>query len=355
MPIKKSKKLSDFSHEVILEELNQRQSESDPSAKNLRELAEYESTILHKELKRSQKLVYGVDDRQDLYQVSDQRIRNLADSVVSLIDVSRISDNGDNTSTILTVPFGESNELCDSERYREQPTAPRCSGFLVAPDIIATAGHCINRNNLARNRFVFGFRMINETEANLVISNNDIFRGVSLIVREEISTGADFALVRLDRPVVGHTIVPIRRSNKIDDDEDVFVIGHPSGLPLKFANGAQVRDNFSSSFFTANLDTYGGNSGSPVFNERDGVVEGILVRGDRDFVRTDSGCRVSNVCPTTGCRGEDVTRTTEFADFVPENRVVSSQLNLENRVANLETLINSIANDITSIKDSISS
>ena len=346
-----NKKLSDCSAEEIREELHQRECESDSSAKNKRNLAEYDSKTLQKELKRSQKLVYGVDDRQDLYQVADRCIQTLADSVVSLIDISRISDNGNGSSTISTIPFRISNNLCDGERFREQPTAPRCSGFLVAPDIVATAGHCINQNNLARNRFVFGFRMINETEANVVISNNDIFRGVALIVREEISTGADFALVRLDRPVTGHTIVPIRRSGKIDDGEDVFVIGHPSGLPLKFANGAQVRDNSPSSFFVANLDTYGGNSGSPVFNEDEGVVEGILVRGDADFDRLN-GCFVSNVCPTTGCRGEDVTRTTEFADSVPET-VTEPQLNLESRVAHLETAIESIASDIKAIRDSL--
>ena len=354
MPSKKGKKLSNYDQEEILQELHQRECEADALAKNPRNLAEYDAKTLQKELKRSQKLVYGVDDRQDLYQVADQRIRTLADSVVSLIDIRSINDNGDGNSTISTVPFRISNNLCDDERFREQPTAPHCSGFLVAPDIVATAGHCVNQNNLARTRFVFGFRMINETEANLVISNNDIFRGMGLIIREEISTGADFALVRLDRPVIGHTIVPIRRSGKIENEEGVFVIGHPSGLPLKFANGAQVRDNSPSSFFVANLDTYGGNSGSPVFNEDDGVVEGILVRGDTDFVRTENGCRVSNVCPTTGCRGEDVTRTTEFADSVPENPRVPEP-NLENRVADLETAIGSIANDIKEIKDSLSS
>ncbi|MGK7898838.1 MAG: serine protease [Xenococcus sp. (in: cyanobacteria)] len=72
--------------------------------------------------------------------------------------------------------------------------------------------------------------------------------------------------------MTGHTIVPIRRSGKIKDEKNVFVIGHPSGLPLKFANGTQVRDHSPSSFFVANLDTYGGNSGSPVFNEDEGLT-----------------------------------------------------------------------------------
>ena len=57
----------------------------------------------------------------------------------------------------------------------------------------------------------------------------------------------------------------------------------------------------------ANLDTYGGNSGSAVFNAKTGLVEGILVRGEQDYVQKGD-CRVSNVCPADGCRGEDVTK-----------------------------------------------
>lgn len=74
------------------------------------------------------------------------------------------------------------------------------------------------------------------------------------------------------------------------------------------AGGAQVRNNTNDSYFVANLDIYGGNSGSSVLNAATGRVEGILVRGEADFVH-NGGCYVSAVCPTTGCRGEDVTRT----------------------------------------------
>ena len=67
--------------------------------------------------------------------------------------------------------------------------------------------------------------------------------------------------------------------------------------------------------FTANLDTYGGNSGSPVFNSETHEVEGILVRGDTDFVPLGK-CMVSAVCPTNGCIGEDCTRVSEFLDHL---------------------------------------
>jgi hypothetical protein len=122
-------------------------------------------------------------------------------------------------------------------------------------------------------------------------------------------------LIRIDRPVTNHAIAQIRQTARIADDQEVHVIGHPVGLPTKVAGGAAVRENKQPAFFVANLDTYGGNSGSPVFNSSNHVVEGVLVRGDTDFV-AQGDCNVSLVCPDTGCRGEDCTRTTEFAHLL---------------------------------------
>ncbi len=68
-----------------------------------------------------------------------------------------------------------------------------------------------------------------------------------------------------------------------------------------------ARDASPNGYYVANLDTYGGNSGSAVFNAKTGVIEGILMRGENDYVYKN-GCRVSNVCASDACRGEDVTK-----------------------------------------------
>jgi len=264
----------------------------------------------------SQKLIYGIDDRSDVYQLSPGHDLDDVDSVVALFRAANVSDNGDGTSTLRTVNFGSQNNLCAGERFREQPTGAFCSGVLVAPNIIATAGHCVNSGNVTDVRFVFGFRMRDATTAQTVISNGEIYRGVELVGHQLVNNGTDWALVRIDRNVSNHRIARIRRTGRIADGQTLHVIGHPSGLPTKFAGGAAVRDNAQSAFFVANLDTYGGNSGSPVFNSDTHEVEGLLVRGDTDFVQRGT-CQVSLVCPTTGCRGEDCTRTTEFANLVP--------------------------------------
>ena len=96
-----------------------------------------------------------------------------------------------------------------------------------------------------------------------------------------------------------------------------MVIGHPSGLPTKVAEGASVR-SVDTAFFTANLDTYGGNSGSAVFNSLSGEVEGILVRGETDYVfDNERSCHSSYHCGDDECSGEDVVKISEVLKHLP--------------------------------------
>jgi Trypsin-like peptidase domain len=281
------------------------------------DLREFDDESIIRVLKEQQRVIYGTDDRVEVYELPEGPNRDDADSVVAIFRDIDIMDNGDGTSTLLTENFGQAQNLCPGERFREQPRGAFCSGFLVAPDIIATAGHCVNAGTIKDARFVFGFRMRDATTANTVINNGEIYRGVGLLGRQWVDDGPDWALVRIDRPVTRHRVVRIRRAGKISDTQAVHVIGHPSGLPTKFAGRAAVCDNEPSASFKANLDTYGGNSGSPVFNSDTHEVEGILVGGETDFVRRGD-CYVSLVCPAPGdCKGEDCTRTNEFAHLVP--------------------------------------
>lgn len=266
--------------------------------------------------KSKQKLIYGVDDRKDYYNLSPAQKKE-CEAVVSIFRSSDIEDVGNGQSRLRTVKFGDAQNLCNQETFQDQPIGAFCSGFLVAPDIIATAGHCVDEGDVTDVRFVFGFRMEDESEAKTTISNSEIYSGKEIIGRKLTDADTDWCLVKIDRPVENHTPFKIRKSGKVEAGQKVHVIGHPCGLPLKYAGGAWVRDDHNDAYFVANLDTYGGNSGSCVIGDDTGQVEGILVRGDTDFISTGEGCNVSNVCPTTGCRGEDCTRTTEFANALP--------------------------------------
>jgi subtilisin-like proprotein convertase family protein len=274
------------------------------------------------------KVIYGVDDRLDEYQVIDPNILAVGDSTVALVSWNDLRDNHDGTFSLPTETFAywyqkyyDENPLhrplCDDERFRDQPNPTWCSGFLVAPDIVATAGHCItDAEDCGDVAFIFGFVMLAPTTPVLTIDASQIYSCSEIIDRQE-SSDSDWALIRLDRQVPDHVPLSLRRTGRVPDSEDLLVIGHPMGLPRKYAGGATVRDNSAVSYFQANLDTYGGSSGSAVFNANTVQVEGIMVAGNPDFVK-DGSCDRSKVCPDTGCpEWENVTRATEFSDLIP--------------------------------------
>lgn len=266
------------------------------------------------------KVVYGPDDRRDVYEETDTKRLEWATSVCALVNASDLKENGNGTFTLSTKAYRQNGyPPCSGEAFSNQPTAAWCTGFVVSGNLIATAGHCIETSDLPYVRFLFGFEMVDATTPVLVFDADQVYTGVEIIGRELTST-YDYAVVRVDRTVSGVDPLPLRRSGTIAVGTQVGVIGHPSGLPKKIAFGVttKVSKNESPGFFCANLDTYGGNSGSPVFNASDGVVEGILVRGNNDFVFT-SGCFRSEVLPDTGLDSEEVSKSDTFVNYVTQS------------------------------------
>jgi S1-C subfamily serine protease len=275
-------------------------------------------------------VIYGDDDRIDPYLVKDQRLLDLTKSTVavvqrsSLVSASSFAGRSSGTPspspspgpsnsgkyTLKTTPFGSAMGLCTSERFYKQPTGAFCSGSLIGPNLVLTAGHCIESEaDCKTTSFVFGFAMTSENEATTTFSAENVVHCKRIVSRELQNDGADYAVVEIDRAVTHVQPLKLADTAKLKVGTPLIVIGHPSGLPVKLSGGAAVRSLVGSDtgYFTANLDTYGGNSGSAVFNPQTGEVEGVLVRGETDFVR-QGNCRVSYVCTNDGCRGEDVTK-----------------------------------------------
>ncbi|WP_170229967.1 trypsin-like serine peptidase [Polyangium fumosum] len=257
----------------------------------------------------------------------DDTMVRLSDSVVAVFPSSLVErPAGGKVALSTSITFGQRMfgpdkkwPLCSSERFREQPVGAKCTGFLAAPDIVVTAAHCVDKSNVTETRFVFGYVASAASTPRTILPASDVYSGREIIHRKEATEGkaddGEWALVRLDRTVVGHTPASVRREGVPHKDDAIFVIGHPSGLPLKYAGNAVVREVIGQ-VFRANLDTYGGNSGSPVFNKK-GVVEGILIRGETDF-EYDGTCVKSIVCPDIGCGGEIATLSSVFAPKLPK-------------------------------------
>ncbi len=267
------------------------------------------------------KVIYGTDDRLDLYQETDPQRVNWAASTCALVSTALVTQNPDTTYTVTAMAYQHLGvPACPEEPYGDQPVIGFCTGFVVGPDLVATAGHCYSASNFANTTFIFGFVMTGPDTPVLTFTPDQVYRGVEVVARHRDDV-YDYAIVRVDRTITapGAVPLPLRRDGALDVGAHVGVIGHPSGLPMKlaFGNETVVRKNESPGFFVANLDTYGGNSGSPVFDPVTGLVEGILVRGATDYIGVGD-CFVSYVVPDDGGRGEDVSKSVSFANYVPE-------------------------------------
>ncbi len=256
-------------------------------------------------------VIYGPDNRQDVYQVANSLHRKLALSTAGMVSVSSFQKSSTpsffDLAGIKTLESGQN--ICPNEAFSQQPTAATCSGFLVGPDTIVTAGHCYKSfatpDQVCRSfAWVFDLNMKSASHnplRNIPATNIYLCKE---IIQAELSATADFAVIKLDRPVVGREPLRFRTSGRISSSASLVVIGHPSGLPTKISPAGRVTKNNDPTRFSTTLDTFQGNSGSAVFDASSGMVEGILIQGKTDYIPSKQGdassCLVVNKCDETG-------------------------------------------------------
>ena len=267
-------------------------------------------------------VIYGGDNRRS-YDTATDIEQRAADATAVFVRASQVSPDRNGTVRLAGAGgprFCSPRDLQPGQQpepFWEQPRTGFCTGFKVGPDLVATAGHCIKPSSESGPgdiscgdlRLVFGFRNTKaRTAADRDIPPANVYRCVDVLAGH-LDT-QDWRIIRVDRPINAPQVT-MRLEGRPPLGERLTVVGHPAGLPVTISDGAAVQRH-RPTFFSADLDTYQGNSGSPVFNSdrlRSGdlFVEGILVRGESDFEQ-ETPCLVSKRCPLfSACRGEDVT------------------------------------------------
>lgn len=249
-------------------------------------------------------IVYGADDRREPWAFADATFASRArEFSVALFPRGSVNVEGPTNIELRGEPLGLVDSLCEGEPFAEQPVVAWCSGTLIAEDLVLTAGHCIeDRSQCLDTLFVFGFEM---GEGGMLepLTTEDVYDCQEVLARSYQEDGNDYAIVRLARPVVGRRPAPVRREmTALALGAPLILVGYPSGIPLKLAGGGQVLASHPNelNFFEANVDSFGGNSGSGVFLAETGELAGILAAGETDYVQVGE-CFVTNTCPEQGC------------------------------------------------------
>jgi V8-like Glu-specific endopeptidase len=335
--------------------------------------------------------VYGVDDREDIHKINNPLIQKLALSTAAMFESGSVTKKGDDY-TIHDKSLQAVESMCYGERFNYQPATAKCSGFLIAPNLLMTAGHCliagmvsprpthrrpyrdpmdldfdfdlddilnptpapapVTRNNdppedsqkymdivskkaCKSRKWVFDYNYLDGNPTS--VSENSYYTCKKVhFVRYAEKLTEDFAIIELDRKVVhvdgtDRKPLTLNLGNGFKPEQEVFMIGHPAGLPSKLTDNARVIKRENEHQLKVVIDSFGGNSGSAIFDQQTKQVIGILIRGHNDYYSVDTHetdrfgmkkqCKKVYVCEeenATRCNGENVFDLSSLPKYVKE-------------------------------------
>lgn len=242
------------------------------------------------------KAVYGLDDRVPAHRLLCDPFDVPVRATAIALDASQVR-SADGAVSLLGEPLSTYG-ICADEPFADERVVGFCSGVLVSPDTLLTAGHCLAIGpGCAGTRFVFGYNREGGSLPDL--SDGDLYACAdvvalsgesldSLLVSEE----PEYALIRLDRVVEGVEPVELAGAEPPQPGERAVLIGHGDGTPATAdPNGVWLGPTEAQpGLWRIQIDAFSGSSGGGLY-DADGKLRGLLVGGELDYDRAqDEAC-----------------------------------------------------------------
>ena len=257
-----------------------------------------------------QALLFGHDNRSEVINFCNPELRDqllmISKSVAGVVKTEKLNyQPGPNRYNLMNhAPtlkqrfLRKGLRLIDKTPFLLQPSIMSGTAFLVGKDLVLTAGHVIEdrdvRNDSIGLSFIFGFKYdkYHNIDSNSFLNFN-IYEGKQILYKVNDESG-DWAIIKLNREVSEYQeIAPIHFDFEYSNGYNISGIGHPMGLPMKYTNDAIIT-RIGKNFIDTSLDTFWGNSGSPILAIKEGKfgVIGIMSSTSGRYVPASDHCKL---------------------------------------------------------------
>ncbi len=239
--------------------------------------------------------IFGEDDRVDYFEIKDQKIKELTKSTPALVRRNSMKKLANGDFKMIGPKFtGNRFNFCTDAKFSDQPHNANCSAALIDHNKILTAGHCIDKVSTGGDYssgpsdyyVVFDYKRTSKNTNTYIIPKENVFKVKPKFPYYNFDFSKhdiDLTILELERSVD----VDLRKTLKVNTNysyrtgNELFIVGYPLGLPLKYAEGGEITKNMQKkkNTFRTDLDIFSVNSGSPVFDKESNEIIGVLVRG----------------------------------------------------------------------------
>ena len=179
-----------------------------------------------------------------------------------------------------------------------------CTGSLVGPDVVLTAGHCLFRPFLyGGDGFTTGVRVVpaknGDEEPYGSVDSDAIWVSQAYVESGGADASQDWGIIRLPEPLgftVGWFVIgQLRTETLLDPGARPVIVGYPADKPLGtlWAAGEDAFARVARDFLWHEIDVFKGQSGSGVFYTKPGSLYRDTIVGIHQLSRDLEDIQVS--------------------------------------------------------------